>query len=184
MSLIQYRLKRNFKETKEPKPAARKTSEQRFVIQKHDASHLHYDFRLEMKDEKNGKVVLKSWAVPKNLPLTKEIKHLAIQTEDHPVDYVDFEGEIPEGNYGAGTVEIWDEGKWGMINGSFEEGKLSFNLLGEKVKGRYIMILTKGFNNKQKKFSQKHLIEDEQEEKKTKDKNKYWLIWRKGEEIV
>jgi DNA ligase D-like protein (predicted 3'-phosphoesterase) len=186
MSLIQYRLRRDFKKTKEPKPRTKKVSERRFVVQEHKASHLHYDFRLEIKDEKTDKVVLKSWAIPKNIPTTKEIKHLAIQTEDHPVDYLSFEGEIPVGNYGAGTVEIWDKGKWGMEKGSLEEGKLSFNLFGEKLKGRYAIILTKGLNSKFKKFSRDHLKEDQEEKNKNKETqsdNKYWLIWRKGDEL-
>lgn len=171
MSLIQYRLKRNFRKTSEPKPEAKKDSGQRFVIQKHDASHLHYDFRLEMKDNETGEVVLKSWAVPKNVPLEKQKKHLAVQTEDHPVDYVDFEGEIPEGNYGAGTVEVWDAGKWGMMRGDLEEGSISFNLFGERIKGRYQMIRTEGFKKGKSKS------------KKSDDK-KYWLIWRKGDEAI
>lgn len=169
MSLIEYRLKRDFKKSQEPKPRAKKALGQGFVVQLHDASHLHYDFRLEMKDEESGEVVLKSWAVPKNVPLDKGVKHLAVQTEDHPVEYANFEGEIPRGNYGAGTVEIWDKGRWGMVKGSIEEGNLSFNLFGEKVKGRYQMILTKGFGKNKKQ--------------NPKDKKKYWLIWRKGDEI-
>jgi len=181
MSLIQYRLRRNFQKTAEPKPKSCKASQSRFVVQKHDASNLHYDFRLEIFDEEIGEVILKSWAVPKNIPLSKEVKHLAIQTEDHPVEYVDFEGRIPAGQYGAGTVEVWDEGKWGMIKGSFGEGKLSFNLFGEKIKGRYVMILTKGFSDKKRK-KQQHLIEDKK--LKQKDDKKYWLIWRKGTEIL
>lgn len=164
-SLIEYRLKRNFQRTKEPKPGTSKSLGQGFVVQKHDARNLHYDFRLEMKDSKTGEVVLKSWAVPKNLPLEKGVKHLAVQTEDHPVEYLDFEGEIPEGNYGAGKVEIWDQGKWGLMKGSLEEGRFSFNLFGEKLKGRYQMILTDGFKKKEN----------------SKDKKQYWLVWRKGE---
>lgn len=170
MSLIEYRLKRDFKKSGEPKPGTEKVLGQRFVVQQHDATNLHYDFRLEMKDAEKGEIVLKSWAVPKNVPLDKGVKHLAVQTEDHPVEYVNFEGEIPEGNYGAGTVVIWDFGRWGMMKGSIEEGSLSFNLLGEKVKGRYQMILTKGFGKKK--------------DQRSKDKKKYWLIWRKGDEIV
>jgi len=170
MSLIEYRLKRDFKRSGEPKPGTEKVLGQRFVIQQHDATNLHYDFRLEMKDVEKGEIVLKSWAVPKNLPLDKDVKHLAVQTEDHPVEYADFEGEIPQGNYGAGTVVIWDAGRWGMMKGSIEEGNLSFNLLGEKVKGRYQMILTKGLGKKKNQSS--------------KDKKKYWLVWRKGDGTV
>ena len=168
MSLIEYRLKRNFRKTSEPKPGVKKTSGQRFVIQKHESSHLHYDFRLEMKEEETGKVVLKSWVIPKNIPLEKQVKHLAVQTEDHPVEYLDFEGEIEKGNYGAGTVEIWDQGKWGLMNGSYKEGLMAFNLLGEKIKGRYQMIRTKGLGKKSS----------------PKDKKQYWLIWRRGDELT
>jgi len=168
MSLIEYRLKRNFRNTSEPKPGVKKTAGQRFVIQKHDSSHLHYDFRLEMLDDQSDEVVLKSWVIPKNIPLERQIKHLAVQTEDHPVEYLYFEGEIAKGNYGAGTVEIWDEGKWGLMNGSYTEGFMSFNLLGEKVKGRYQMIRTKGLGKKTS----------------PRDKKQYWLIWRMGDEVV
>jgi len=168
MSLVQYQLKRDFNKTNEPVPRREKGENfaQRFVIQEHHASHLHYDFRLEMKDEESGEIVLKSWAIPKNIPLDKGVKHLAVQTEDHPVDYLDFEGEIPSGNYGAGTVTIWDKGKWGLMKGNLEEGRLSFNLLGEKVKGRYVLIRTRGHGSGEK------------------DKKKYWLIWRKESETI
>jgi DNA ligase D-like protein (predicted 3'-phosphoesterase) len=165
MSLIKYRLRRDFKKTNEPKPETKEItkSDNNFVIQEHQASHLHYDFRLEMKDDETKKTVLKSWAIPKNIPLEINKKHLAIQTEDHPVGYINFEGKIPAGNYGAGTVKIWDQGKWGLMKGALEEGKISFNLLGEKVKGRYVMIKTKGY---QKKKTDSH-----------------WLIWRKESEL-
>lgn len=172
MSLIEYRLKRDFRSSSEPRSKSsgiKKEPGQRFVIQRHDASHLHFDFRLEMKDQKTDEVVLKSWAIPKNIPLEKQTKHLAIQTEDHPVEYINFEGEIPNGNYGAGIVEIWDCGKWGMMSGSVEKGSISFNLFGERVKGRYQMIRTKGLH-KQKVANKE-------------DKKNYWLIWRKGNDI-
>ncbi|MFO7807161.1 MAG: DNA polymerase ligase N-terminal domain-containing protein [Candidatus Moraniibacteriota bacterium] len=161
MNLNDYKKKRDFSLTEEPEGGLQKSSENRFVIQKHYASHLHFDFRLEMKDEKTEEVVLKSWAIPKNIPLEKGVKHLAIRTEDHPVEYLNFEGRIPEGNYGAGEVEIWDKGKWGLMKGSFEEKMLKFNLFGEKVKGRYVMIRTQGYGNKKS------------------DGNEYWLIWKK-----
>ncbi|HHX58845.1 MAG TPA: hypothetical protein GX706_03705 [Candidatus Moranbacteria bacterium] len=179
MSLIEYRLKRDFSRTGEPIPAKVDCpSKNRFVIQEHYASLSHYDFRLEMKDEQSEFVVLKSWAVPKNLPLIKEVKHLAIQTEDHPVAYLDFSGEIPAGNYGAGIVKIWDQGRWGLSRGSLGSGRIAFNLFGQKVKGRYQMILTKGLNQKFKQFSHQHLEEDDERARRN---SKYWLIWRKGD---
>lgn len=181
MSLIEYRLRRDFSKTSEPVPVeVNSLSKNRFIIQEHQASIFHYDFRLEMIDEQTGAIVLKSWAVPKNLPLIKEIKHLAIQTEDHPVNYLNFSGEIPANNYGAGKMLVWDQGKWGLGRGNLSEGKISFNLFGEKVKGRYQMILTKGLNQKFKQFSHQHLKEDN---KKIRQHSKYWLIWRKGDFI-
>lgn len=121
MSLEDYKSKRDFKSTTEPAGKNQEVSRNRFVIQEHRASSLHYDFRMEMEDEKNSPVVLKSWAVPKNVPMDYGVKHLAIRTEDHPVEYLDFEGIIPEDSYGAGEVKIWDQGKWGLMKGSFEE---------------------------------------------------------------
>lgn len=159
MTLIEYRLKRDFKKTREPEPQVEKVSQQRFVVQQHQASHLHYDFRLELVDEQTKQVVLKSWAVPKNIPLSSGIKHLAIQTEDHPVAYLKFEGDIPLGNYGAGTVKIWDQGKYGLLTGNLQHGMLKFNLLGKRLNGRYAMIRTKKIAN-------------------SKKNDDYWLIWK------
>jgi DNA ligase D-like protein (predicted 3'-phosphoesterase) len=106
-----------------------------FVVQKHDASHLHYDFRLELDD------VLKSWAVPKTLPTDPGVKRLAVQTEDHPLAYADFEGTIAEGLYGAGTVEIWDRGTFKPEK--VEENKIVFELVGKKMRGTYVLLKLK-----------------------------------------
>lgn len=151
MSLKKYQQKRHFTETPEPKGRVIKTAGRRFVIQEHQASHLHYDFRLEMQG------VLKSWAVPKNLPLTKGVKRLAVETEDHPVDYIDFEGVIPEGNYGAGVVKIWDKGRYAMVEtrdrasvqshgASLQKKSMKILLKGKKIKGEYAMVNLKGKN--------------------------------------
>ncbi len=140
MPLKKYQSKRNFFKTTEPKAIVKKQNLSRFVIQKHNASHLHYDFRLEL----NG--VLKSWAVPKNIPEQKGIKRLAIQVEDHPIEYINFFGVIPENEYGAGTVEIWDKGKWQKLEGSMEHGSIKFNLVGKKIKGEYVLVKMKNKN--------------------------------------
>lgn len=115
-----------------PKKTHKKTKKPIFVIQKHKATHLHYDFRLE----KDG--VLKSWAIPKEPPKEVKIKRLAIQVEDHSLGYEDFEGEIAEGLYGAGTVEIWDKGYYEPIN--FQTKEIIFKLSGRKLKGTYCLI--------------------------------------------
>jgi bifunctional non-homologous end joining protein LigD len=145
MSLNEYNSKRNFKNTLEPSGVASDTTRQRdtkgslrFVIQKHDASKLHYDFRLETRDG-----VLLSWAVPKGPSLDPRQKRLAVETEDHPLDYIDFEGVIPEGNYGAGTVIVWDIGTYTTDRDTreqFHDGKLSFTLNGTKLKGSFALI--------------------------------------------
>ncbi len=135
MSLKQYQKKRKFGKTPEPKPIVKRSSKQLiFTIHKHLASHLHWDLRLEM----NG--VLKSWAVPKQPPKSKGIKRLAIQVEDHPMEYAKFHGTIPEGNYGAGKVEIWDNGKYNLIEKTSK--KIIFELHGKKLSGKYCLIKT------------------------------------------
>jgi len=115
------------------------TSTKKFVIQKHQATHLHYDFRLEMDG------VLKSWAVPKKPPTEPGVKRLAVQVEDHELSYINFEGTIPEGMYGAGRVEIWDKGTYTLKHRS--KDKIEFTLHGEKLTGNYVLIRFKGNKN-------------------------------------
>ena len=137
MALEEYKRKRDFTQTPEPPPKLGKRSQQRFVVQKHRATRLHYDFRLEMDG------VLKSWAVPKGPSLDPADKRLAMQVEDHPVSYFDFEGTIPEGNYGAGTVMVWDVGTWepeGDAHPMLAKGDLKFRLNGKKLKGSFALI--------------------------------------------
>jgi DNA ligase D-like protein (predicted 3'-phosphoesterase) len=110
-----------------------------YVIQKHDATHLHYDLRLEIDG------VLKSWAIPKTPPTKSGIKRLAVQVEDHPIEYATFEGIIPEGQYGAGKVEIWDKG--GYVMQERNEDKLIFEIKGNKLKGLYCLVRFKGKEN-------------------------------------
>jgi bifunctional non-homologous end joining protein LigD len=139
MSLKEYVRKRDFRKTPEPdsQKGARK-GEHRFVVQKHAASRLHYDFRLEMGG------VLKSWAVPKGVPFVKGEKRLAVQTEDHPLAYIDFEGSIPEGQYGGGTVMVWDQGTYEPLSKTpakeLASGKLHFVLHGTKLKGEWYVV--------------------------------------------
>src|SRR6185312_7920042 len=141
MSLKEYQTKRNFRRTAEPSGRARKrpaAKEPFFVVQKHDASRLHYDFRLEMQG------VLKSWAVPKGFPTTHGDRRLAVQVEDHPIDYAQFEGTIPAGNYGAGTVMVWDIGSYEVSGGdppqALKDGKLHLTLRGKKLKGEWTLV--------------------------------------------
>jgi len=141
MSLTSYQKKREFNKTSEPRGKVEKTNFFRFVVQKHQARNLHYDFRLETGG------VLKSWAVPKGVPEEIGIKRLAVQVEDHPVDYINFSGIIPEGEYGAGTVEIWDKGRWEIVEGSLGAGSLKFNLAGKKLKGQYVLARFKDKKN-------------------------------------
>ena len=151
MSLQLYNKKRTFKETPEPSGKKhRSVSRLAFVVQRHKASHLHYDFRLEVDG------VLKSWAVPKGPSLNPKDKRLAMMVEDHPYDYKDFKGVIPEGNYGAGIVEIWDGGYYSDIDHSekavaekklkagLKSGSLKFRLYGKKLKGEFALVKLKG----------------------------------------
>ena len=150
MALTLYNKKRNFKETAEPSGEVKKSaSKLLFVVQRHKASRLHYDFRLELDG------VLKSWAVPKGPSMNPKDKRLAMIVEDHPYDYKDFAGVIPEGNYGAGIVEIWDSGTYTDIENSSEtvaeknlraglkNGDLKFQLFGKKLKGEFVLVKLK-----------------------------------------
>jgi bifunctional non-homologous end joining protein LigD len=142
VGLGEYKRKRDFRASAEPIGEAKKTARARgaarFVIQKHDATNLHYDFRLEMAG------VLKSWAVPKGLPWVKGEKHLAVEVEDHPIDYADFEGIIPKGQYGGGTVMVWDRGTYEAEGGNPEKalrsGRLTLQMDGEKARGQWTLI--------------------------------------------
>src|ERR1700720_2740529 len=139
MALEEYSRKRDFKKTSEPPPGrvtARKQALS-YLIQKHDATRLHYDFRLELDG------VLLSWAVTKGPSINPADKRLAVRTEDHPLSYGKFEGTIPEGQYGAGTVMLWDEGTWepkGDPRAGLKKGHLSFTLHGERLKGAWDLI--------------------------------------------
>jgi bifunctional non-homologous end joining protein LigD len=150
MSLEKYKHKRNFQISPEPpgkaRTAPRSNRHLLYVIQKHRASQLHYDFRLEF----NG--VLLSWAIPKGPSLDPSVKRLAMQVEDHPVEYGNFEGVIPEGEYGGGTVMVWDLGEWMPespdVEGALERGDLKFTLLGKKLRGSWVLVRTRGFGSK------------------------------------
>ena len=155
MSLDEYKRKRRFEETPEPPPKVEKKSGHRFVVQCHEATRLHYDFRLELDG------VLKSWAVPKGPSLDAADKRLAMQVEDHPVSYFDFEGTIPEGNYGAGTVMVWEIGTWEPLSpvpvqgkyvpaadreadAMLAKGDLKFRLHGKRLNGDFALVHIKG----------------------------------------
>ena len=138
MSSEEYQEKRDFTRTPEPSWRTGDEEQHRFVVQKHQATHLHYDFRLEMGG------VLRSWAVPKGPPPESGIRRLAVQVEDHPVDYIDFAGQIPKGEYGAGSVEIWDKGEFELEKETADS--MEFSLKGKKLSGRYVLIHTDGKN--------------------------------------
>ena len=152
MSLKEYERKRRFDVTPEPKGSERKLKHRAsllYLIQKHQATHLHYDFRLEW----NG--VLLSWAVPKGPSLDPSVKRLAMQTEDHPIEYGNFEGVIPAGEYGGGTVMLWDTGTWVPddpdVDASLRRGEVKFTLHGDKLKGSWVLVRTRGFGNPNRK---------------------------------
>jgi len=155
MKLTTYRRKRRFDVTPEPSGKEKATREREqpliYVIQKHRASHLHYDFRLEW-----GGVLL-SWAVPKGPSLDPGVKRLAMQVEDHPVDYATFEGVIPESEYGGGTVMLWDSGTWipesKDVAAALAEGDLKFTLHGKKLKGSWVLVRTRGFGRQSTRSS-------------------------------
>src|SRR3954467_11592416 len=143
MGLQEYKKKRNFRATPEPEGKVKKSAGNSFCIQKHAATRLHYDFRLEMEG------VLKSWAVPKGPSFDPADKRLAMMTEDHPIEYGGFEGIIPAGQYGGGTVVLWDRGTWEPLEDPHQglrKGALKFRLDGEKLQGKWTLIKIKGRN--------------------------------------
>lgn len=173
-SLVAYRKRRHFKRTPEPRGTKQASASQSlFVIQKHDASHLHYDVRIEI----NG--VLKSWAVPKGISTKPAEKHLAIPTEDHPLSYAHFEGLIPAGEYGGGTVMVWDIGTYRNIkkvdnkllsmDRCLKRGRIEVWLDGKKLKGGYALIKTAGMKASTK-------TPDRRARRVSSDKKTYWLL--------
>ena len=138
MTLESYKKKRRLTQTPEPVPKVKKTGRNRFVVQEHRASHLHWDFRLELDG------VLKSWAVPRGPPEESGLRRLAVEVEDHPVDYISFEGTIPQGNYGAGSVKIWDKGTFRLKIRT--DDMYEFWLNGKRLKGKYALVRFKQKN--------------------------------------
>lgn len=164
--LKKYRQMRDFGDTPEPAGQTKKLAKGPiFVIQKHQASHLHYDFRLEMEG------VLKSWAVPKGPSYDPTVRRLAMMTEDHPYDYAAFEGVIPGGNYGAGNVIIWDQGTWEFIEpgddpvAALKSGKLTFRMHGKKMFGEWALVKIRG-------------------SKSSSDKGNEWLLLKHRDEFA
>ena len=197
MSLATYNTKRNFNETSEPAGQKGKQQDAQliFVVQRHKASHLHYDFRLEMDG------VLKSWAVPKGPSLNPHDKRLAMMVEDHPYDYKDFAGVIPEGNYGAGIVEIWDKGTYTaiedagdakanekLLKAGLAAGNLKFVLNGKKLKGEFALVRLKGSDSNSWlliKHNDKYAVAEEYSSENDTPKNSpinKWLSGHKPEE--
>jgi bifunctional non-homologous end joining protein LigD len=159
-ALATYKAKRRFDETPEPSGGKRSAGGDGYLIQKHAATRLHYDFRLELDG------VLLSWAVTRGPSLDPAVKRLAVRTEDHPLDYASFEGRIPKGNYGAGTVLLWDRGTWAPIGDPHEglrKGKLAFHLYGERLQGRWALVRFRG---------------------QEKEKRENWLLIKEKDEYV
>ena len=164
--LVEYRRKRDFSRTSEPSgngtadPRQGRSRALRFIIQKHAASHLHYDFRLELDG------VMKSWAVPKGPSVDPSVKRLAMEVEDHPIEYNTFEGTIPKGQYGGGTVMLWDRGTYeadesdgddeATLRREYEAGKMSFTLHGERLQGSFTLIRTRRGSDKPQWLLMKH----------------------------
>jgi bifunctional non-homologous end joining protein LigD len=150
MKLKEYRKKRDFEispEPEGPRGASKKNSARLiYVVQKHRASQLHYDFRLECKG------TLLSWAIPKGPSLDPSVKRLAMQVEDHPIEYAQFEGVIPKGEYGGGTVMIWDRGTWKPdeedVDACLGRGELKFTLFGDKLRGSWVLVRTRGYGSR------------------------------------
>jgi DNA ligase D-like protein (predicted 3'-phosphoesterase) len=159
MGLAEYRRRRDFQKSPEPTGNQHGKAEAKiYLIHRHDASHLHWDLRLEMDG------VLKSWAVPKEPPTQLGVRRLAVQVEDHPLEYASFSGVIPEGEYGAGTVTIWDKGSYTPV--SVKEDKLVIMIQGERLKGNYVLVKTKfgGKENNWLFFKMKDREEREKQE--------------------
>lgn len=191
MSLVKYKQKRDFKVSPEPTAGKSKAAKLSFVVQRHKASHLHYDFRLEMDG------VLKSWAVPKGPSMNPADKRLAMMVEDHPYDYKDFKGVIPAG-YGAGIVEIWDKGTYSGADGkgnsidekklkaALKAGSLKFSLKGKKLKGEFALVKLKNEKSPNSWLLIKHrdgyAVDKAYDSEKETDKNSpinKWLVENK-----
>ncbi len=163
---FKFKKKPNLKsKPKNPESTVSGVSESRFVVhERRDASRIIHNFGMEMKDEKTGEIVLKTWTIPKNLPLEEEVKHLAIQIDDQPVTNSAFKKKLV-GDIAGGQIKIWDKGRWGLMQGKISEGSLSFNLLGEKARGRFGMMIAKNFP---------------ENDKGNKGEGRHWLVWKKG----